>query len=108
MIKYEKKTLFIGLSYGVLLLSICVGLVRHTEIGHAGRTILFYTGLLSTVISVFRWYFAYDKKHENTGRQSDRVPSFTDDPHINSLVVNVYKWFLILPIMGILTLLSKS
>ncbi len=105
MEKYNRKTLFWGLGYGVFLLAACILQSIVFTSDPVSDTILFALALISTFISAFRWYFAYDKKFRGGTTSFDsRIPRFTDDPDVNSLVVNVYKWFLILPAIMVLTM----
>lgn len=104
MKKYDKKALLCGVFYGVILLFICIAQFVFFGMDKICGTVLFGIALFSTFYSAIRWYLAYDQKYKSSKYISDHIPRFVDDPYINSLVINVYKWFLILPIIGILTI----
>ena len=104
MERFDKKPLLFGLVYGLLLLAACIAQKAFFGMDKISGTVLFFIALFSTAVSVFRWYVAFDKAPRDEKLFSDRFPRLGDDPHVNSLVINVYKWWLLLPIVGILTL----
>ena len=105
MDNYNRKTLFWGLGYGLFLLAACILQRIFFGMDRVSKAFFFAIALISTLISALRWYFAFDKKFKSGSSYFDsRIPRLTDDPQINSLVINVYKWFVILPVIGVLTL----
>ena len=104
MARFDKKTLLGGLFYGFMLLLACIVQREIFGMDKISGTVLFWIALFSTFFSALKWYFAYDKTYKSSEFYSDRIPRLVYDPHVNALVINVYKWFLILPTIGILTL----
>ncbi len=105
MENYNRKTLFRGLGYGLFLLIACILQRFFFDPDPVSNAFFFAAALISTLISALRWYFAFDTKYKSGSSFFDsRIPRLTDDPQINSLVINIYKWFVILPVIGVLTL----
>ena len=102
--RFDRKPLFLGLSYGLLLLAVCVAQKVFFGMDRISGTLLFAIALFSAAVSALRWYAAFDAAHRGEELFSDRFPRLGDDPRVNSLVINVYKWGLILPLIGVMTL----
>ena len=104
MERFAKKELFSGVLYGLLLFAVCIAQKMFFGMEKTDGTILFSAALFSAAVSVLRWHLAFDRMPRDEKLFSDRFPRLGDDPRVNSRVINVYKWWLLLPLIGILTL----
>lgn len=105
--KYNKKMIISGICSSGLLLLICIiqAIVKGVDDLSTVAYILI-CGIAGSVTSL-RWYVMFDTKFKNSSFISRRVAHFVpNEPDLNALMFNTYKWFFMVFILVFISILS--